>query len=91
MQDELQLTRLIADLQARSILHHHLIMQLVRREAQRSTDPRAYLSGLTDDMTKIVDATLPLDDVRTAAMSMRNYLDEFIVAVGAGLLPRPQG
>jgi hypothetical protein len=91
MQDELKLTRLIADLQARSIVHHHLIMQLVRREAQRSANPRAYLSGLTDDLTKIVDDSLPLDDLRAAAMSMRQYLDEFLVTVGAGLPPRSLG
>jgi len=91
MQDELQLTRLIADLQARSIVHHHIIMQLVRREALSSADPRAYLSGLTDDLTKIADASLPLDDIRAAAMSMRQYLDEFLVTVGAGLLHRAPG
>ena len=89
MPQELQLTRLIADLQARSIVHHHIIMQLVRREAEGSANPRAYLSGLTDDMTRIVDESLPLDDLRAAAMSMRQYLDEFLVTVGAGLLSRP--
>ena len=90
MQDDLRLTRLIADLQARSIVHHHIIMQLVRREALGSNNPRAYLSGLTDDLTRIVDESLPLDDLRAAAMSMRQYLDDFLVAVGAGLLtPRP--
>ena len=66
-------------------------MQLVGREAEGSTNPRAYLSGLTDDMTKIVDESLPLDDLRTAAMSMRQYLDEFLVTVGAGLPARPRG
>lgn len=91
MQQELQLTRLIADLQARSVVHHHIIMQLVSREAEGSTNPRAYLSGLTDDMTRIVDDSLPLDDLRTAAMSMRQYLDEFLVTVGAGLPARPPG
>ena len=90
MPNELQLTRLIADLQARSIVHHHIIMQLVRREAQHSDNPRAYLSVLTDDLTKIVDDSLPLDDLRTAAMSMRQYLDEFLVTVGGGLLPYPK-
>jgi len=89
MQNELQLTRLIADLQARSIVHHHIIMQLVRREAQGCANPRAYLSGLTDDLTRIADESLPLDDIRAAAMSMRQYLDEFLVTVGAGLAPRP--
>ena len=85
MQDELKLTRLIADLQARSIVHHHLIMQLVRREATATANPRDYLSGLTDDLTRILDESLPLDDVRAAAMSMRQYLDEFLTTVGAGL------
>jgi hypothetical protein len=91
MQNELQLTRLIADLQARSIVHHHIIMQLVRREAQGAPSPRAYLSDLTDDLTKIADESLPLDDIRAAAMSMRQYLDEFLVTVGAGLVARPPG
>jgi hypothetical protein len=86
MEKELQLTRVIADLQARSIIHHHIIMQLVRREALASNSPRAYLSSLTDDLTKIADQSLPLDDVRAAAMSMRQYLDEFLVTVGADLL-----
>jgi hypothetical protein len=85
MQDELKLTRLIADLQARSIVHHHLIMQLVRREARDAGSPRAYLSSLTDDLTRIVDDSLPLDDVRAAAMSMRQYLDDFLTTVGAGV------
>jgi hypothetical protein len=85
MKDELKLTRLIADLQARSVVHHHIIMQLVRREAQGSTNPRAYLSSFTDELTKIADESLPLDDIRAAAMSMRQYLDEFLVTVGAGL------
>ncbi len=85
MQDELKLTRLIADLQARSIVHHHLIMQLVRREAKGTGNPRDYLSELTDDLTRIADESLPLDDVRAAAMSMRQYLDEFLITVGAGV------
>jgi hypothetical protein len=85
MQDELKLTRLIADLQARSIVHHHIIMQLVRREAQNADSPRAYLSTLTDDLTKIVDESIPLDDVRAAAMSMRQYLDDFLITVGAAV------
>jgi hypothetical protein len=86
MQKELEISRLIAELQARSIVHHHIIMQLIRREARDSSNPRAYLSDLTDDLTKIADQTLPLEDVRTAAMSMRQYLDEFVVTVGADLL-----
>jgi hypothetical protein len=86
MASEPELTRLIADLQARSIIHHHILMQLVRREARESNSPRAYLSGLTDDLTQIADRTLPLDDVRVAAMSMRQYLDEFLVTAGADLL-----
>ncbi len=81
-QTELDLTRLIADLQARSIVHHHLIMQLVRREATASGDARKYLSGLTDDLTRITDETLPLDDMRAAAMSLRDYLDDFLVRAG---------
>jgi hypothetical protein len=85
MEKELQITRLIADLQARAILHHHILLQLVRREAQDASDARAYLSVLTDDLTKIVDESLPLDDTRTAAMSMRQYLDEFLVATGVDL------
>lgn len=90
MQDELKLTRLIADLQARSIVHHHIIMQLVRREAQGAASPRTFLSSLTDDLTRIVDDSLPLDDVRAAAMSMRQYLDEFLVTVGAGIPLQPK-
>jgi len=86
MQNEIELRRLIAELQARSIVHHYMIMQLIRREARDSPSPRAYLSSLTDDLTKIVDESLPLDDVRTAAMSMRQYLDEFLVTVGAGMV-----
>lgn len=91
MQDELKLTRLIADLQARSVVHHHIIMQLVRREAREAANPRAYLSALTDDLTRIADDSLPLDDVRAAAMSMRQYLDDFLVTVGAGLPLHPKG
>jgi hypothetical protein len=86
MQSEVELTRLVADLQARSIVHHHIIMQLVRGEAGQANNPRAYLSRLTDDLVKIADQSLPLDDVRAAAMSMRQYLDEFLVTVGADLL-----
>jgi hypothetical protein len=81
-QTEVDLTRLIADLQARSIVHHHLIMQLVRREATGSGDARKYLSVLTDDLTRIADETLPLEDVRAAAMSMRDYLDDFLTRAG---------
>ena len=88
MQREIELTRLIADLQARSIVHHHIIMQLVRGNARESNNPRAYLSGLADELTKIADQSLALDDTRTAAMSMRQYLDEFLVTVGADLLSR---
>lgn len=80
---ELSLTRLIADLQARSIVHHHIVMQLVRREASASGDARKYLSVLTDDLTRIADDSLPLDDMRAAAMSMRDYLDDFLVRAGA--------
>lgn len=83
MEQELELTRLIADLQARAVVHHHLLMQIVCREADRSANPRAYLSALTDEMTKIIDKSLPLDDVGVAAMSMRQYLDEFLVTAGA--------
>jgi hypothetical protein len=83
VQNDLDLPRLIADLQARSIIHHHIIMQLVRREATASGDTRKYLSGLTDDLTRIADETLPLEDTRAAAMSMRDYLDDFLVRAGA--------
>ena len=86
MQNELELRRLIAELQARSVVHHHIIMQLVRREARHTSNPHTYLSVLTDDLTKIVDDSLSLDDVRTAAMSMRQYLDDFLVTVGAGVI-----
>jgi hypothetical protein len=89
MSNELQLTRLIADLQARAIVHHHLIMQLVRQEARQAASPRDYLSTLTDDLTRIADDSLPLDDIRTAAMSMRQYLDDFLTTVGAGLPASP--
>ena len=90
MQKEIELTRLIADLQARSVVHHHIIMQLVRDNARQAGNPRAYLSGLAEDLTQIVDQSLPLDDVRTAAMSMRQYFDEFLVNVGAELLMKQQ-
>lgn len=90
MQKEIELTRLIADLQARSVVHHHIIMQLVRDNAREAGNPRAYLSGLAEDLTQIVDQSLPLDDVRTAAMSMRQYFDEFLVTVGAELLMKQQ-
>ncbi len=86
MEKELELTRLIADLQARAVVHHHLLMQLVCREADRTGSPRAYLSNLTDDMMKVIDNSLPLDDVRVAAMSMRQYLDEFLVTAGAATM-----
>lgn len=66
-------------------------MQLVRREARDAADPRAYLSSLTDDLTKIADDSLPLDDIRAAAMSMRGYLDEFLTTVGAGIPVRSKG
>lgn len=85
MQAELELTRLIADLQARAVAHHHILLQLVRREALHSGDPRGYLSALTDDLTKIVDESLPLEETRAAAMSMRAYLDEFLVSAGIGI------
>jgi len=85
MEKELELTRLIADLQARAIAHHHILMQLVRREAQASNNARDYLSVLTDDLTKILDQSLPLEDTRVAAMSMRQYLDEFLVTVGTDI------
>ena len=90
MQKEIELTRLIADLQARSVVHHHIIMELVRDNAREAANPRAYLSGLAEDLTQIVDQSLPLDDVRTAAMSMRQYFDEFLVTVGAELLMKQQ-
>ena len=85
MEKELEMTRLIADLQARAIVHHHILMQLVRREARAADDARAYLSALTDDLTKIADRSLPLEDTRVAAMSMRQYLDEFLVTAGADI------
>jgi hypothetical protein len=82
-QTEVDLIRLIADLQARSVIHHHILMQIVRREAMNSGDIRKYLSVLTDDLTMITDQSLPLDDTRAAAMSMREYLDDFLVRAGA--------
>jgi hypothetical protein len=81
LQKDIDLTRLIADLQARAIVHHHIIMQLVQREAAASGDARKYLSLLTDDLTRIADESLPLEDTRAAAMSMRDYLDDFLVSV----------
>lgn len=90
MQQQIEITRLIADLQARSIVHHYIIMQLVRSNARETDNPRAYLSGLAEELTQIVDQSLPLDDVRTAAMSMRQYFDEFLVNVGADLLIKQQ-
>ena len=84
-QTELNVTRLIADLQARSVVHHHILMQLVQREAAASGDVRKYLSRLTDDLTRITDESLPLEDTRAAAMSMRDYLDDFLVRTGVGL------
>ena len=83
MQQEVDFTKLIADLQARSVIHHHIIMHLVRRDAQNSGNVRKYLSVLTDDLTMIADHTLPLEDIRAAAMSMREYLDDFLVRAGA--------
>jgi len=85
MEKELELTRLIADLQARAIAHHHILMRLVRREAAASDDARGYLSALTDDLTSILDQSLPLEDTRAAAMSMRQYLDEFLVTAGVSI------
>ena len=82
-QAEVDIVRLIADLQARSVIHHHILMQIVRREAMNSGDSRKYLSVLTDDLTLITDHSLPLDDTRAAAMSMREYLDDFLVRAGA--------
>ena len=84
-QTELTVTRLIADLQARSVVHHHILMQLVQREAAASGDVRKYLSRLTDDLTRITDESLPLEDTRAAAMSMRDYLDDFLVRTGVGI------
>ena len=84
-QTELNVTRLIADLQARSVVHHHILMQLVQREAAASGDVRKYLSRLTDDLTRITDDSLPLEDTRAAAMSMRDYLDDFLVRTGVGI------
>ncbi|MDP1597691.1 hypothetical protein [Phenylobacterium sp.] len=84
-QTELNVTRLIADLQARSVVHHHILMQLVQREAAASGDVRKYLSRLTDDLTRITDESLPLEDTRAAAMSMRDYLDDFLVRTGVGI------
>lgn len=82
---EINVTRLIADLQARSVVHHHILMQLVQREAAASGDVRKYLSRLTDDLTRITDESLPLEDTRAAAMSMRDYLDDFLVRTGVGV------
>ena len=76
---------MIADLQARSVVHHHILMQLVQREAAASGDVRKYLSRLTDDLTRITDESLPLEDTRAAAMSMRDYLDDFLVRTGVGI------
>lgn len=90
MEKEIELTRLIADLQARAIVHHHILMRLVRDEARGSNDTRAYFSQLTDDLTKIADESLPLDDTRVAAMSMRQYVDEFVVTAGADIVGGPQ-
>ena len=84
-QTELNVTRLIADLQARSVVRHHILMQLVQREAAASGDVRKYLSRLTDDLTRITDESLPLEDTRAAAMSMRDYLDDFLVRTGVGI------
>ena len=84
-QTELNVTRLIADLQARSVVHHHILLQLVQREAAASGDVRKYLSRLTDDLTRITDESLPLEDTRAAAMSMRDYLDDFLVRTGVGI------
>jgi hypothetical protein len=81
LQTNVDFTRLIADLQARSIVHHHILMQLVQRDAAASGDARKYLSLLTDDLTRIADQSLPLNDTRAAAMSMRDYLDDFLVRV----------
>jgi hypothetical protein len=85
MEKELELTRLIADLQARAVAHHHILMLLVRREARKSGEARTYLSRLTDDLTRIVDESLPLGDTGAAAMSMRQYVDDFVVAAGVAL------
>jgi len=85
MKQEVNLMRLIADLQARSVIHHHIIMQMVRREALNSGDVRKYLSVLTDDLTMITENSLPLEDTRAAAMSMREYLDDFLVRAGASV------
>ena len=84
-QTEPNVTRLIADLQARSVVHHHILLQLVQREAAASGDVRKYLSRLTDDLTRITDESLPLEDTRAAAMSMRDYLDDFLVRTGVGI------
>ena len=82
-ENNVDLARLIADLQARAIVHHHIIMALVRREAATSGDPRRNLSGLTDDLTRIADESVPLEDTRAAAMSLRDYLDDFLARAGA--------
>jgi hypothetical protein len=82
---EFNITMLIADLQARSVVHHHILMQLVQREAAASGDVRKYLSRLTDDLTRITDESIPLEDTRAAAMSMRDYLDDFLVRTGVGV------
>ena len=66
-------------------------MRLLRREARDAASLRVYLSNLTDDLTRIADEGVPLDDVRAAAMSMRQYLDEFLVTVGAGIAVHPRG
>ncbi|RYG28263.1 MAG: hypothetical protein EON93_18905 [Burkholderiales bacterium] len=82
---EVNVTMLIADLQARAVVHHHILMQLVQREAAASGDVRKYLSRLTDDLTRITDESIPLEDTRAAAMSMRDYLDDFLVRTGVGV------
>lgn len=61
-------------------MHHHILLQLVRREADASGDERKYLSGLTDDLTSIAGESIPLDDTRAAAMGLRDYLDDYLVS-----------
>lgn len=74
---------------------HHEEDLSKRRDPLSARKSRARLrtfgaSGvLTDDLTEIADQSLPLEDTRVAAMSMRQYLDEFLVTAGADITGRP--
>ena len=63
-------------------MHHHILLQLVRRKADASGDERKYLSGLTDDLTSIAGESIPLEDTRAAAVSLRDYFDDFLARAG---------